>query len=434
MNLKFNLTLTVLLLSCAYPAITYPQAPTEETLTITTYYPAPYGVYNELRSKRMAIGDTWFNAANFCWAADSSCGPGNIHADADLVVEGNVGIGTMSPGYKLDINNGDIRLHGRETIGGLLGELIFESGVGAGRVAAIRSYIPSGTGGVDYADLRFYTTNMDVNKNVERMRITNAGNVGIGTTNPIRRLQISGATNPDSTLLLDSTVNNGTTGAFLAFTRSGVFQKYIALEGTNNLSIVQGSGSDDSPANRMYMRFYIDGNIGFGNGKVGIGTTSLAARLTIRGSDGDANDFLRIEGTGGGSRSIYIFSGSELRFNNGSTVGFLDSNSNWVSGSDRAYKKDIIDMSKYGLDTIMLMKPRQYKMRDTDSSQIGFIAQEIRELIPEVVSGEEGQLGIAYGNLTAVLAKAIQEQQKQIEELKAENEKLEYRLKFLEKH
>ena len=45
--------------------------------------------------------------------------------------------------------------------------------------------------------------------------------------------------------------------------------------------------------------------------------------------------------------------------------------------------------------------------------------------IPEVITGKEGDLskgeilGITYSNLVPVLTKAIQEQQKQIEELKA---------------
>ena len=29
----------------------------EETITITTYYPSPYGVYNELQSNKLAVGD-----------------------------------------------------------------------------------------------------------------------------------------------------------------------------------------------------------------------------------------------------------------------------------------------------------------------------------------------------------------------------------------
>ena len=39
----------------------------QETLTLTTYYPAPYGVYVELRSKRMAIGNNYFDPSAYPW-------------------------------------------------------------------------------------------------------------------------------------------------------------------------------------------------------------------------------------------------------------------------------------------------------------------------------------------------------------------------------
>ena len=66
------------------------------TLTITTYYPSPFGVYNELRAKRMAIGDTYY---------DSSTTP--INDPADLIAEGNVGIGTSDPAAQLEVRNDD---------------------------------------------------------------------------------------------------------------------------------------------------------------------------------------------------------------------------------------------------------------------------------------------------------------------------------------
>jgi N-methylhydantoinase B/oxoprolinase/acetone carboxylase alpha subunit len=56
---------------------------------------------------------------------------------------------------------------------------------------------------------------------------------------------------------------------------------------------------------------------------------------------------------------------------------------------------------------------------------VGFIAQEVQKLVPEVVTGKEGDLnkgeilGITYSNLVPVLTKAIQEQQKQIEDQNA---------------
>jgi len=75
-----------------------------ETITITTYYPAPFGVYKELRAKRMAIGDNYYDASGYAWGV-------NIDSDADLVVEGNVGIGTDNPQAKLDVD-GDVHITG----------------------------------------------------------------------------------------------------------------------------------------------------------------------------------------------------------------------------------------------------------------------------------------------------------------------------------
>jgi hypothetical protein len=71
-----------------------PSAFSQETITITTYYPAPFGVYQELRANRMAIGDN-YSQNTFCWPP-AACA-NQIDANADLVVEGNVGIGTTTP-------------------------------------------------------------------------------------------------------------------------------------------------------------------------------------------------------------------------------------------------------------------------------------------------------------------------------------------------
>ncbi len=54
----------------------------QEQITLTTYYPAPYGVYVELRSQRLAVGSNYFNAALV-----------SFDPNATLIVEGNMGIG-----------------------------------------------------------------------------------------------------------------------------------------------------------------------------------------------------------------------------------------------------------------------------------------------------------------------------------------------------
>ena len=96
----------------------------------------------------------------------------------------------------------------------------------------------------------------------------------------------------------------------------------------------------------------------------------------------------------------------------------------WTAASDSRIKKNIIN-SNYGLTTVLKLRPVEYNLISNDLRQVGFIAQEVQKLVPEVITGKEGDLskgeilGITYSNLVPVLTKAIQEQQKQIEELKA---------------
>ena len=112
-----------------------------------------------------------------------------------------------------------------------------------------------------------------------------------------------------------------------------------------------------------------------------------------------------------------------------STVNFNGASCNgttWANASDYRLKRDIQPMSKYGLSTVMRLKPVTYfyKADKTNHPEVGFIAQEVQKIVPEVVSGTEGDitkgetLGLSYGNLVPVLTKAIQEQQASIETLK----------------
>ena len=58
-------------------------------------------------------------------------------------------------------------------------------------------------------------------------------------------------------------------------------------------------------------------------------------------------------------------------------------------------------------------------MKSDDEVQIGFVAQEIKEIIPEVVTDvKDKPLGVSYGKLVAVAFKAIQELKAEIDELK----------------
>lgn len=110
---------------------------------------------------------------------------------------GNVGIGTTTPGTgtKLDISVGTgnpiLRLSSIQTSGlAPIGKIQFYNRNGTGRVNA---EIESAIGGldVDEGQLRFYTSN-NAALLTERMRITEAGDVGIGTTPGGYRLDVAG--------------------------------------------------------------------------------------------------------------------------------------------------------------------------------------------------------------------------------------------------
>ncbi|MDI6758173.1 MAG: hypothetical protein QMD94_00630 [Candidatus Omnitrophota bacterium] len=76
----------------------------EETITITTYYPSPYGSYRELTAHQMKIGSNYANAPV-------------VAVNDSLIVQGRIGIGTATPNSTLDVA-GDIITNAGITLGG----------------------------------------------------------------------------------------------------------------------------------------------------------------------------------------------------------------------------------------------------------------------------------------------------------------------------
>ena len=83
------------------------------------------------------------------------------------------------------------------------------------------------------------------------------------------------------------------------------------------------------------------------------------------------------------------------------------------------------------------MIPVSYKFKtqiDDDQKNFGFIAQQVDTVLPDLVrlDPETGYYHISYEGVIPVTVKAIQEQQAEIEDLKAKNQELEARLERLE--
>lgn len=153
-------------------------------------------------------------------------------------------------------------------------------------------------------------------------------------------------------------------------------------------------------------------------GNVGIGTTSPIAKLSITQSSNTNTGGIFLQSTVGSTTAIYLDSSGNLIFNINGLNPSLTTAGNWNSVSDITYKKDIVDLgTKYGLSDLLKTTPRFYKMKNSDLPQIGFIAQELGSVIPEVVSGDEGSKGITYGNLVALAFQAIKELSAKVDSL-----------------
>jgi hypothetical protein len=87
----------------------------------------------------------------------------------------------------------------------------------------------------------------------------------------------------------------------------------------------------------------------------------------------------------------------------------------YTTRSDYNLKDDIFDL-KYGLNDVLQLQPVEYTYKSNGSKQLGFIAQDIGTILPEVVSFEES-MSVNYQAIIPILTKAIQEQNSLIKAL-----------------
>lgn len=117
---------------------------------------------------------------------------------ASLIVNGNVGIGTSNPTQKIQVNSGNLQFHSGDNPYSLIGGIRFGTSYNNwDDWSGIEGWCE---GGLDQADLRFYTS---YNNRSERMRITPYGNVCIGTANSVYKFDVNGDIHSAANLYVD---------------------------------------------------------------------------------------------------------------------------------------------------------------------------------------------------------------------------------------
>jgi hypothetical protein len=89
-----------------------------------------------------------------------------------------------------------------------------------------------------------------------------------------------------------------------------------------------------------------------------------------------------------------------------------------LPSSDERLKKNIHTITD-PIKKVSALRGVTFEFKETGQKQIGFVAQEVEKIIPEVVGeNPDGYKGVQYENVVGLLVEAIKEQQKQIDELK----------------
>ena len=405
-------------------------------------------VVNEVFSQSTTANNV-YNASSFLgWGATS----GDLYFKVNNAIQmtlqnttGYLGLGTTSPTCKLHIAGTDYntshilvqRNWGGGGWGGSLDLLALSSGMNYMTSSRILGYVNfrgeyngdantalgasflatttetwSTTG--HGSELNFKTTENGSTTCTERMVIANNGYVGIGVTNPGAKLDVRGNA---------------------IFNEDGGDNDF-RIEGDNNANL-----------------FFVDA----GNDRVGIGTQSPTSRLFIQGSgntsttsplivkNSDGNLILHLKddrrvGVYSECPNSYRFSvdgdsylkGQVLITDNTGICGGPFSQYELYVNGDIAYTGSIYDVSdkryKKNIKTInnALLKVEKIrgvtfnfrinefkKLNFPKGMQYGFIAQEIKEVVPDLVSKDDnGYYSVNYVKMVPILTEAIKEQQK----------------------
>lgn len=166
------------------------------------------------------------------------------------------------------------------------------------------------------------------------------------------------------------------------------------------------------------------------------GTYALAGYIGINEIDANGNGFIDMVALG--NIGEFTLVGSIIPVTDAGGIGLgsylgsaaraygLVRSYSFSTASDERLKKDIKDID-YGLDAVRKLRPVSYKFRKgEDVVKLGFIAQEVKDHVPEVVDGtEETNYGISYDELIPVLTRSIQELSEQVRSLQQRIEELE---------
>jgi hypothetical protein len=318
------------------------------------------------------IGDQWVITAT----PVSSFGAQNAAGTRTLAVanNGTVGIGTTSPDSLLEVSAsnanttlttfGDpaISVTNRSTTNNSFANVVFKTQSTSGAsstIARLSGIATSHTNGAVSGNLAFLLNNAGTVSEVARFN--SSGQLGLGTTSPYAQLSIFAG------------------GDYASHAASTLFAIASSSAGsaTSTLLVVNSAGN------------------------VGIATTSPWRTLDVNGTVG----FKGLTTDSADSKTLCLTANNEVVANTGSTC---------ITSSER-FKNSITPLdSSSGLTELLKLNPVSFEYNSdigVPGTQVGFIAEQVQQVDPRlvVVDASGTPFTVRYENLTAILAKSIQE-------------------------
>ena len=335
---------------------------------------------------------------------------------------GQVGVGTTSPAYALDVYTGTMNaatVVATTLTGAGSGITALNMGnAGSGTLAVARggtgTTTSTGTGSV------VLSASPALSGTATFAAITTSGNVGIGYYSPQSILHVQVGD------VVPTASGNMATGMIISQASYGPAMCLGARTTGGNYTWIHSAYTNNSGVAAPLVLQPIGGNVGIGTTNPGpmldiwaTGTTFQTSG-SLRFYRSDAGSFWKFTGPDTGN-SLYLLNagGVGVSITNGST--------SWAAASDSRIK-NIIEPISNALSKVELLNPVLYSWKndETNEPHPGLIAQDVLKVQPEAVSSDkDGMYGVRYTELVPLAFAAIKE-------ISAKNAALEARLAALE--
>ena len=338
-----------------------------------------------------------------------------------LIPNGNVGIGTTTPSEKLDVT-GNVKFSGAlmpNNLAGTSGQVLTSAGAGV---------VPTWT------TLSGFTTLIN---DAGSRNLFAGALVGANGTDNVFVGESAGAGNSltgDYNVIIGSLAAQNKTDGDL----NTIIGWHAGFAGTvnhiaNTLIGAQAGENLLGTTLQAKLNTFVGEKAGQ-NTTTGDNNVFIGNQVGLANTDGDQNVLIgNLSNVVGGNLQNAIAIGyqasvnasNKIRLGN-AAITVIEGQVPYTNPSDRRLKTNINDIG-LGIDFIKKLRPVTYQMKIGDGRQHwGFIAQEIEDLVGTdnsvLTIGEDStrSLGLRYTDFIAPIVKAMQEQQKEIEDLKAQ--------------